>query len=93
MWEKLRKSQVGGFKFRRQHSVENYILDFYCPEKKLAIEIDGGQHFEMTKNYDSKRDKFLREQRIEVVRFWNNEIFNNLDGVLFKIREELELEN
>ncbi len=92
LWQYLRRRQIGNFKFTRQYSVGSYILDFYCPETRLAIEIDGGQHFE-NKDKDEIRTEFLVKQNIKVIRFWNNEIFNNIDGVLITIRKSLCLEN
>lgn len=92
LWQYLRRRQIGNFKFTRQYSVGSYILDFYCPETRLAIEIDGGQHFE-NKDKDEIRTEFLVKQNIKVIRFWNNEIFNNIDGVLITIRKNLCLEN
>ena len=77
-----------GFKFRRQHSVTFYILDFYCPEKKLAIELDGEQHKQNYK-YDSYRTRYLGAFNIKVIRFWNWEVQSNLDKVVDQIRKEL----
>lgn len=91
LWQYLRRRQVGNFKFLRQFSIENYIVDFYCPQRKLAIEIDGGQHFK-SKN-DGIRCDVLNKCDVKILRFWNYEIFKNIDGVLMKIREELGLEN
>ena len=88
LWSKLRNNQLG-FKFKRQYSVGPYVLDFYCPIKKLAIEIDGSQHIE-NKDYDFERSKYLSEMfGIKLIRFWNNEINTNIDGVILKIIAEL----
>ena len=87
LWAKIRRSQLG-FKFKRQHSVGPYILDFYCPQNKLAIEIDGSQHIE-NKDYDKERSGYLSVLGINVIRFWNNEINTNIDSVIQKIRCEL----
>ncbi len=87
LWAKLRKTQLG-FKFKRQHSVGPYILDFYCPDKKLAIELDGSQHLQ-NKEYDRERTDYLSVLGIKIIRFWNNEINTNIDGVLQKIISEL----
>lgn len=87
LWAKLRNSALG-YKFRRQHSIGNYILDFYCPSRRIAIELDGSQHQD-TKEYDYIRDKFFCDFGIKVIRFWNNEINTNIEGVLMKIQEEL----
>ncbi len=83
LWHYLRDKQLGGFKFRRQQPIENYIVDFICFEKKLVIELDGGQHNEESaKKYDQKRTEFLEKNGYKVLRFWNDEIFKNMDGVL-----------
>ena len=87
LWKNLQRSQLNGNKFRRQHSVGNYILDFYCPESRLAIELDGQGHFNsITSEYDGARTKFLRQLNIRVLRFENRAVFENLDAVLEVIR-------
>ncbi len=79
-----------GVRFRRQHSVGNYILDFYCPERKIAIEIDGSQHFEnKALKYDAKRTLYLESLGILVLRFTNADINTNIKGVLMKILDAL----
>jgi len=83
LWSILRNKRIRDLKFFRQYSVGNYILDFYCPKIRLAIEADGGQHVE--NDYDEKRTAYLKKQNIFVLRFWNNDILNNLDGVYAKI--------
>lgn len=89
LWSWLKNSELG-FKFRRQHSIGNYILDFYCSTKKLAIEIDGSQHFlEKAEDYDKKRSEYLGSVGIRVLRFKNAEIDTNISGVLMKIQEML----
>ncbi|MBI4972695.1 MAG: endonuclease domain-containing protein [Candidatus Omnitrophica bacterium] len=85
LWKRLRNKNFFGLKFFRQYSVGSYIIDFYCPACKLAIELDGGQHSE-NKGYDSVRTKYLNSLSIDVVRFWNNEVAQNMDGVLEQIR-------
>lgn len=86
LWKFLQKSQLKGRKFRRQHSVQNYILDFYCPSEKLAVELDGAHHFTGTgMASDLKRDAYLLEQGISVVRFENEEVFHSVESVLEKI--------
>ncbi|MBU4143052.1 DUF559 domain-containing protein [Patescibacteria group bacterium] len=87
LWSRLKNSQLG-YKFRRQHSIGKYIVDFYCPEKKLIIEIDGSQHIDNV--YDAERDAYLKNLRFKVLRFWDNDVNNNLDGVLLKIMEDLK---
>jgi very-short-patch-repair endonuclease len=67
-----------------------YILDLYCPKLKIAIEVDGGQHAEKeSQEYDEIRSKYLKMQDIEVIRFWNNEVIQNMEGVLLKISEKV----
>ena len=83
LWFYLQKKQFHNLKFRRQQPIGNYIVDFACLEKNIIIELDGGQHNE-THNieYDAKRDEFLKSHGFKVIRIWNNEIFENTDGVL-----------
>lgn len=88
LWSRIRRNELG-VKFRRQHSIGNYILDFYCSEKKLAIELDGWQHKE-NKSYDDERTAFLEDLDIQILRFWNNEINDNLERVISKIVETLK---
>lgn len=89
-WKCLQRKQLGGFKFRRQHSVGNYILDFYCPEKKIAIELDGALHFTSEgRKKDEKRDANLEMQNISVLRIENKLIFDNQSMVLDAILAEL----
>jgi len=83
LWRRLRMHQLG-VKFRRQHPCGSYILDFACIELKIAIELDGGQHGEM-QIQDNLRAVWLEAQGWEVVRFWNNEVLRNIEGVLEKI--------
>ena len=91
LWNKLKHSQLGA-KFRRQHSIGGYIADFYCPSKKLVIEIDGSQHFEKeAKEYDDIRSAYFEGLDIKVLRFTNAEINTNMDGVLLKILSELKI--
>lgn len=90
LWQKLRNKQLYGMKFFRQYSVDAYILDFYCPNLKLAIELDGGQHAEdERREYDKHRSEYLKTHGIEVMRFWNNEVLSNMDGVLIRIAERI----
>ena len=85
LWHQLRAKQLSGTKFRRQQPIKNYIVDFVSFEKRLIIELDGGQHAESTQK-DQERDGILSEEGFTVLRFWNNEVLENLDGVLEKIR-------
>jgi very-short-patch-repair endonuclease len=87
LWAQLRRGQLD-FKFKRQYSVGPYVLDFYSPTKKLAIEIDGSQHLE-NKEYDKECTNYLSVLGIKVLRFWNNEININMKGVIEKIISEL----
>ena len=90
LWSLLRGRQLNDCKFRRQHPVEPYILDFYCHENKLAIELDGGQHnTELTIHKDSKRTDYLQSQGITVLRFWNNDVLQNTESVLQQIYSTL----
>ena len=90
LWRILRNRQLEGFKFRRQHPVGRYILDFYCHEAKLAVELDGGDHdLEDQAACDAGRDQGLGEAGIRVLRFWNTDVSQNLQGVLEEIYGEL----
>ncbi len=88
LWQRLRSRQIDDAKFRRQHPFENYILDFACLERKVVIELDGGQHAE-TVSYDAARTRQLEKAGFVVLRFWNHEVFENMDGVLEVIRTTL----
>jgi very-short-patch-repair endonuclease len=81
LWQHLRNGQLGGAKFRRQSPAGRYVLDFYCPMLALAVELDGGQHAE-TAPRDRERDKWLKQKGVTVLRFWNSDVVENLDGVL-----------
>lgn len=91
IWNLLRNRQLFGYKFKRQYPIGNYIVDFVCRERKLIIEIDGGQH-NTSKNieYDSQRSEFLQSRGFTVIRFWNNDIDNNIEGVYKEITKSLE---
>lgn len=80
-WAHIRNRRLEGWKFRRQLPVGQYIVDFACPELRLIIEIDGGQHAEQV-IYDLSRTRFLQSKGYRVVRFWNNEVLGNIEGVL-----------
>ncbi len=84
LWQQLRAKRFFGYKFFRQYSVGKYILDFYCPALSLAIEADGGGHAERV-DYDQERTNYLKLNNITVLRFWNNDIMKNLDGVLSEV--------
>lgn len=83
LWSKIRGRQLMGIKFRRQHSIPSYIVDFVSLENKLVIELDGGDHSkEETKVYDHNRTKFLAQKGYKVIRFWNNDILKQISEVL-----------
>jgi very-short-patch-repair endonuclease len=83
LWYFIRRSELGGFRFRRQHTIGPYIVDFACLEAKLVIELDGDQHaLGDAPKRDEKRDAYLTAEGFEVLRFWNNEVYENIDGVL-----------
>jgi len=86
LWHKLRNRQMNGHKFRRQQPLGTYIVDFVCHELRLVVELDGGQHAVDTER-DQTRDAHLRAQGYTVLRFWNNEVFENFEGVLTTIAE------
>ncbi len=88
LWSVLRNNNFKDFKFRRQFQIDNkYIADFVCLEKRLIIELDGGQHSES--NHDKIRTKYINKQNFKILRFWNNEINKNMDGCLAAIMNEL----
>ncbi|HEX2981833.1 MAG TPA: endonuclease domain-containing protein [Anaerolineaceae bacterium] len=90
LWQAIRSHRVEGVHFRRQHAIGPYIVDFCAPEKKLVIEVDGGQHLEV-QAYDQQRTADLESKGYVVLRFWNNEVMENLDGVLLRIIDRLGL--
>ena len=87
LWNRIRNRQIDGNKFVRQQPVGNYICDFVCREKLPIIEVDGGQHSESAA--DVVRDERLAAEGYRVLRFWNNEVLGNLEGVLATIQTEL----
>jgi very-short-patch-repair endonuclease len=89
IWYFLRARRLGGYKFRRQHLIHPYIVDFVCLEKKLIIELDGGQHT-LQVHYDEVRTTFLQSQGYKVLRFWNNEAIKETRTVLDSIFAELK---
>jgi very-short-patch-repair endonuclease len=90
LWYHLRAHRFMNLKFKRQKPMGRYIVDFVCVEQKLIIEIDGGQHADQVE-YDEHRDRWLRSQGYTVLRFWNNEVRQQLDGVLEQIRLTIAL--
>ena len=87
-WDELRNNKLG-CRFRRQHSVSNFVADFFCPSQRFIIELDGNQHSE-NKEYDQERTEFFESLEIKVIRFWNEEVRDNLLGVVDKIKKELK---
>jgi len=93
LWYALRGRQLYGLKFRRQHPLPPYILDFYCQEHRLVIELDGGQHNEVAQTvYDRQRAAWLQTQGLRVISFWNYEVETNLPGVLEAIARACGIE-
>ena len=92
LWQHLRKTQIPKYKFTRQYPIGPYIVDFCCRESRLIIELDGGHHATQ-QEADIARQQDLEAHGYRVIRFWNNEVFENIEGVLFKIVEELENSN
>lgn len=91
LWHFIRKKQLGGFRFRRQHTVGPYIADFVCIEARLVIELDGDQHaLDAAPARDAKRDADLESEGWTVLRFWNHEVYDNIDGVLDAILDACE---
>ncbi|NQV54727.1 MAG: endonuclease domain-containing protein [Rhodospirillales bacterium] len=89
LWQKLRARQFGGYYFRRQAPIGSYIADFACHQKKLIVELDGGQHA-ANQAQDAKKTKWLEGEGYAVLRFWNNDVMDNLEGILERIHEMLE---
>jgi very-short-patch-repair endonuclease len=87
LWRHLRNSQLEGVKFRRQQQIEAYIVDFVSFDKRVVIELDGGQHA-VNEDYDKQRDACLRANGFAVLRFWNNDVIKNTEGVLEVIRRQ-----
>jgi len=83
LWRHLRNRNFAGYKFRRQHPFDDYVLDFYCPSAKLAVELDGGGHnYHAGQIRDRTRSEFLARRGIVVLRFWNHQVRRELDSVL-----------
>ncbi|MBI2066416.1 MAG: endonuclease domain-containing protein [Deltaproteobacteria bacterium] len=88
LWEQLRNRQILNTKFYRQYSVGPYILDFFSPACRLAVELDGAHHqIEEVRKIDEERSLFLESEDIKVIRFWNQEVLKNIEDVLTKIRK------
>src|ERR1700744_6266969 len=81
LWSKLRRRQLGGFKFRRQRPIGPYICDFVCVETQVIVELDGLQHLDESK-YDARRDEILKSNGYRVLRFWNTDVLHRTESVL-----------
>lgn len=91
LWQALRNKQVKGRKFRRQHTIGRYIVDFFCLEEKLVIEVDGHSHYNTgTSHADEVRDAWLRAQGYKVIRFENEEVYRHLERVIWAIEDSFE---
>lgn len=92
LWQSLRSKSLEGHKFRRQQGIGKYIVDFYCANKKLVIEIDGDSHFQnkIVREHDKLRDEFLNKNGFKCIRFTNKDIYENLEGVLEEINIVLD---
>ena len=90
LWEHLRGKRFHELKFQRQFSIGAYILDFYCPKFRFGVELDGNQHNENESVlYDKDREKVLQASNVKVIRFWNDEVENDIEKVLEKILKEI----
>jgi len=89
LWRHLRNRELGGYKFRRQRPIGPYIVDFVCIEKKLVVEVDGGQHAGQVE-LDTKRSGYLKEKGYRVLRFWNNEVLKETESALTVILSSLD---
>ena len=91
LWTQIKSRKIKGYKWRRQHPIGSYILDFYCPEAKLCIELDGAAHYTYSgSREDNTRTSFLNSKGIRVIRFENRLIWDNIDSVIEIIEQELE---
>ncbi|HEY2136351.1 MAG TPA: DUF559 domain-containing protein [Xanthobacteraceae bacterium] len=89
LWLRLRDRRLNGWKFKRQMPIDRYVVDFCCPDARVIIELDGGQHSETTEA-DARRTEILEAMGYLMLRFWNNDVLNNISGVLETILETLE---
>jgi very-short-patch-repair endonuclease len=92
LWRELRTKHLAGWKFRRQVPLGPYVVDFYCPPAKLIVELDGGQHASDVER-DQGRTAWLEAEGYEVLRFWNNDVLGNTDGVLATLLEKLQMKH
>lgn len=81
LWQRLRNRQTGGLKFRRQEPLGPYVVDFFCLERRLIVELDGGQHAR-EERLEAERTAWLKARAYRVIRFWNHEVIDNIEGVL-----------
>ena len=88
LWSRLRAHRMAGFQFRRQHAIGDYIVDFCSPRRKLIIELDGSQHLDQAE-YDLERTQYLETKGYRVLRFWNNDVMNDIEIVLNTIWNEI----
>ena len=90
LWNAVRSKRLDGWKFRRQHPIGVYIVDFVCLERKLIVELDGGHHADgAQKSHDVNRDAWLEGRGYSVIRVWNLDVLNNLEGVLLSVSDAL----
>ncbi len=86
LWARIRDRQLGGFKFRRQHPIDRFIVDFYCPEHRLIIEVDGPSHTSPEQiEYDKARTEWLNDNGYQLIRFWNEQVYDSIEPVLESI--------
>ena len=91
LWRHIRSKQIAGAKFRRQQPIGDYIVDFVCFEAKVVVELDGGQHTQAdNRAKDSQRDKYFQDNGYTVLRFWNNDVLKNMEGVKEILLREIE---
>jgi len=91
LWQSLRAKRFLGLKFKRQEPIGDYIADFICYEKKIVIELDGGQHARKRNELeDKKRDEWMKSQGFKILRIWNHEVLQNLEGLLEHIADECQ---
>jgi very-short-patch-repair endonuclease len=89
LWARLRAHRLEGIHFRNQHALGNYVVDFCAPRKKLIIELDGSQHMEQ-EGYDKERTEYLESKGYTVLRFWNNDVMKEIDGVIRAMVQAME---
>ena len=93
-WNIIRNKQFYGYRFLRQYTIDNYIVDFICCEKSIVVEIDGGQHNESQNiTYDNQRTNYIKNKGYKIIRFWNSDIDNNIEGVYQKLEEVFGIAN